>query len=253
MKIVRSLKKEKPFYIVLAIFLFCILCEVIFILFLNSSRLIYTVDDSYIHLALAENIYIGHYGINTGEYSSPSSSILWPFLLAPFSRTGFGYLIPLIINFFSAAASILILWLFIKAALLQNLPDNKKEIGFLLLLILIPALNLIGLIFTGMEHSIQVFLTILIIYGLISFIYKEKHPSWLYAAIVIAPLIRYENLSVSFASLLFLFLTGKKKNALISFSAIIILLTVFSLFLLNLGLEALPISILEKGQVRSSG
>mgnify|MGYP001017862235 CR=1 FL=1 len=42
----------------------------------------YTLDDPYIHLALAENILRGHYGINLDEPSSPSSSIVYPFLVA---------------------------------------------------------------------------------------------------------------------------------------------------------------------------
>ncbi|MGE5806433.1 MAG: hypothetical protein ACM34M_11620 [Ignavibacteria bacterium] len=254
MKIISSLKIEKPFYIVLNIFFLCIICELIFILILNSSKIIYTVDDSYIHLALAENIYRGHYGINMEEYSCPSSSIPWPFLLAPFSRFGFGYLVPFIFNLISSIGSVFIVWLFIKLVFLQNFPESKKDrMGYLLLILLIPVFNLIGSIFTGMEHSLQVFLTILIIYGLISSFYKEHFPNWLYIAIIIAPLIRYENLSISLASLLFLYQKGKKKNALISFGAIVILLTAFSVFLLSLGLEALPISILQKGNVTSSG
>ena len=51
----------------------------------NEGLFTYTLDDPYIHLRLAENISQGHYGINPSEYSAPSSSILWPFLLVPFS------------------------------------------------------------------------------------------------------------------------------------------------------------------------
>lgn len=42
----------------------------------------YTLDDPYIHLSLAENLLRGHYGVNLDEVASPSSSILYPFLLA---------------------------------------------------------------------------------------------------------------------------------------------------------------------------
>ena len=49
-------------------------------LFLVSVRfaggvLIYSLDDPYIHLALARTIQQGGYGINVGEWASPSSSI----------------------------------------------------------------------------------------------------------------------------------------------------------------------------------
>lgn len=63
-----------------AFFGLTILVEIIQILKLNQGRFIYTLDDAYIHLALAENIMQGHYGVNLGEFSALSSSILWPFL-----------------------------------------------------------------------------------------------------------------------------------------------------------------------------
>ena len=47
----------------------------------SDGSFIYTLDDPYIHLALAKNIRLGNYGINLDELSSPSPSILWPFLL----------------------------------------------------------------------------------------------------------------------------------------------------------------------------
>lgn len=56
-----------------------------FILVETKGHFTYTLDDPYIHLALAKNIWLGHYGINPGEMSSPSSSLLWPFVLAPFA------------------------------------------------------------------------------------------------------------------------------------------------------------------------
>ena len=65
------------------------------ILLLNDGMFVYTLDDPYIHLSLAENIINGHYGVNANEYSAPSSSILWPFIIAPFSS--FEYF-PLFIN-----------------------------------------------------------------------------------------------------------------------------------------------------------
>ncbi|MBN2327748.1 MAG: hypothetical protein JXR73_11395 [Candidatus Omnitrophica bacterium] len=67
----------------------CIIGFLAQILVMNHGVFCYTLDDAYIHLALSENIIHGHYGINPGECSSPSSSILWPFLLAPWALTPF--------------------------------------------------------------------------------------------------------------------------------------------------------------------
>jgi hypothetical protein len=67
--------------------LYLFLCAVLVagVLIKTHGHLVYSLDDPYIHLGLAENIAKGHYGINLTEYSSPSSSILWPFLLVPFA------------------------------------------------------------------------------------------------------------------------------------------------------------------------
>lgn len=45
-------------------------------------RFVFTLDDAYIHLAVADQVLSGGYGVNAGEFSSPSSSILWPYVLA---------------------------------------------------------------------------------------------------------------------------------------------------------------------------
>ena len=63
----------------------------------NGGRLTYTLDDPYIHLALSEGIAEGHYGIHPAEPSAPSSSIVWPFLLAPGARLPLHELLPLLL------------------------------------------------------------------------------------------------------------------------------------------------------------
>jgi hypothetical protein len=121
------------------------------------------------------------------------------------------------------------------------------------MILLIPASNLIGSIFLGMEHTLQIFFTVLIIWGLINAIQKMYISKWLLAAIIIAPLIRYENLALSFASLIFLYFTGHKRKALLIFILIGVVIAGFSVFLLNLGLEPLPLSVFEKSKVISEG
>lgn len=67
------------------IFSLPILAITTLILNLSNGYFTYTLDDPYIHLALAKNIFSGNYGINLTEPSAPSSSIIWPFILALFS------------------------------------------------------------------------------------------------------------------------------------------------------------------------
>ncbi|MEN8216935.1 MAG: hypothetical protein ABFS56_11305 [Pseudomonadota bacterium] len=156
------------------------------IYFLNNGKLVYTLDDPYIHLALAENIAKGHYGINLNEFSAPSSSIIWPFLLAMLS---IGDYMPLIINFFAATTT---LFLFSKIMISAFSPSEAKQylVICLIVIMLIPASNLIGLVFTGMEHSLQVFLAILLVFGLIRELKTKTVAWWLLVAIICGPLVR---------------------------------------------------------------
>lgn len=55
-------------------------CVVVSSLILSQWRLVYTLDDPYIHLAVANVITQGGYGVNLSEYSAPSSSILYALL-----------------------------------------------------------------------------------------------------------------------------------------------------------------------------
>src|SRR5262249_14612423 len=81
------------------------------ILLHDGGHFTYTLDDPYIHLALARNIAFGGYGINPGEPAAPSSSILWPFLLAPFARLPAIFeLAPLLLNLLCLAVFVGVLW-----------------------------------------------------------------------------------------------------------------------------------------------
>ena len=73
-----------------------------FVLRFAGGQLMYTIDDPYIHLSLAENLLRGHYGVNLDEVASPSSSILYPFLLACALGLALGDLAPFVLNVIGA-------------------------------------------------------------------------------------------------------------------------------------------------------
>jgi len=227
----------------LCVYTLLIIVEFVAVLQINNGVFVYTLDDPYIHLALAENIAKGHYGINLGEYSAPSSSILWPFLLAPFS---FSPLSPLIINFIFGLGLVLI---FVKAAefLAQetNLPWTEL-VKALLVFLLILCTNLVGLVFIGMEHTLQVLLVSMIAYGLLLENRTSEARQWLLIIVVLAPLVRYENMAISAAALLYLADRGHRKEAALAGCATVVLLLTFSLFLLTHNLGFLPTSVNAK-------
>jgi hypothetical protein len=242
---------KNTFYIPALIFFLIIIINFILILTLNSFHFTYIIDDSYIHLALAENISKLHYGINNNEFSAPSSSIIWPCLIAPFSVIGVGYYLPFIINLLSSIGILYIFRTLFITIFNNNSPDNIKmnRIVILFLILVIIATNMVGLTYGGMEHSLQTFFALLIVLGIVNEIRTGKIPMWFPAAVIIAPLIRYENLALSFAAIVYIYFAGNKKTALLSFALIVLLIGSFSLFLLNLGLEPLPTSVLNKSSL----
>ena len=227
------------------VFLILFALEIIFILRMNDGHLIYTLDDAYIHLSLAENISRGEYGVNPGESCAPSSSIIWPLLLVPFSKFQFGNLIPLIINLFASIGTIIVCTRIILLIFDDTSSRKLNLFCIFISILLIPAFNLIGLAFTGMEYSLQIFIISLVVLGLIQIALNKKTHWWFYPAIILGPLIRYENLAISLPALIFLFKLNPKASIV---SAILMFLPIigFSLFLHSMGPGIFPSSILVK-------
>lgn len=220
--------------------------ELIFILLRNNGQFCYTLDDAYIHLALAENIAGGHYGVNLEEFSAPASSIIWPFLLAPFAKSSFGHFIPLIFNYAASLGIILLLGRII-AKVLESYENRLKPLAIsLIVILLIPAMNLTGMAFTGMEHPLQVFISILLVYGALRE-HETRTVSWyLLVAILFGPLLRYENLALSLPLLIHLVRRRHIRTFFACGIIIAILLAGFSFFLNSKGLGIFPSSVVVK-------
>jgi hypothetical protein len=222
-----------------------LLAELVVILF-NSGPFMYSLDDPYIHLRMAQNIAHGTYGLNPGEPSSPSSSILWPFLLAPFAAADVDQFVPLAVNCLAALLSIPFLWRLLTDALGEpkDAPARRKYI--LLTVFLGLGFNLVGLAFTGMEHSLQVLLTLMLLSGLIRELKTGKVTVSLATGIVLGPLVRYENLALTLPALLYLMERGHGRTALGLVALCVAPMLAFSLFLQSQGLGLLPASVLAK-------
>jgi len=235
-----------PFMWAFLLLLIIILYELLFIIAINVGTFVYTLDDAYIHLSLSENIAHGHYGINANENSSPSSSILWPFLLAPFAFFSFHHLIPLVINVVISFATLFYLSKIFDLLFTELSELSKNILSAVLLSIFIPGTNLAGLIFTGMEHSVQVFLVVFFFYGII----KERQGAYssklFIVSLILLPLMRYENLSIALVGIVYFYFRGHKRDVIISLFTIGIILSGFSFFLVHLGLSPIPASILVK-------
>jgi hypothetical protein len=212
-----------------------------FILAQNDGVFVYTLDDPYIHLALARTLWFdGVYGIGAHEASAPSSSIVWPFLLAPFAATPVFEYAPLAINMMLAAA---ILWVVARGTH-EFAPDATlarfAALGAIILL------NLPGLTFNGMEHMLQVFVTLFAVFGVIRAVQGGDPGRIAVLATIVLPLIRYEGAAVTFAACVAYVLVGARRRAAVIAVACGALIGAFSLYLMSLGLGPLPSSVLVK-------
>ncbi|MFX0186776.1 MAG: hypothetical protein ACFE8A_03470 [Candidatus Hodarchaeota archaeon] len=140
------------------------------ILYLNEGHLVYSLDDAYIHMAMAKNFsQKGVWGITDAGFSSTSSSILYTLLLTLIFLFGPNEVAPLIINL--ACASLLIWFVYYVLKTKYNFPDYGVFVCLLLIIFFIP---LPFLIFTGMEHTIQIFIDIIFIYLAVNILCDEK-------------------------------------------------------------------------------
>lgn len=225
---------------------------------LCDGHLIYTLDDPYIHLSVAENILKGSYGVNLGESSSPCSSIMYPFILAGTEWIKLGVVGPLIINLLAMGGAVFMLGKIIEKNIFPLVNEVKKYskhfifylvIGMLLCFIM----NAWGLVFTGMEHSIHVLLCLVIFYNFIQLVEINKAPTlFLYLALILLPFIRFEGLALSILGIIFLYHLGHKKPALVSLLSVGLLMVTWGCFMYDKGLPFFPSSVQMKSKIVSS-
>jgi len=225
--------------------------QTIAILVLNSGHLVFTIDDAYIHLALAENLLRGHYGVNLTEFSAPASSILWPFLIAPVSGLPIADYCLLVFNAACALGTVCVLWRVLVSpgpgASPGGLPPRTLSLW---MAVLVLACNLIGLVFLGMEHSLQVLLTSLIVLGLVQETQTRTAPWWLVAVLVAAPVIRYENAFLAGPAIVYLFLRSHRTKAVVAAVLAALPVLAFGAFLSSHQSGFLPTSVVAKSGFR---
>ena len=237
----------------LAIYLLASTALVVLSLRASDGHLVYSLDDPYIHLAVAENILKGGYGVNLSEYSSPSSSILWPLLMALALGLGLGSLAPLIVGLIASAASVwLISGFFWRHAFGETAQRSAKWALILMPSLLILSINAIALPMTGMEHPLHILATILVILGLESLAGQNRASPALLLGVVLCPLIRFEGAALSLAAIAALAWRKKYAQAIALSLILIALLGAYVITMNSLGLPALPSSVMRKSGVAAA-
>jgi len=242
---------HRPAAVASLVFLIMLVAEIAAIVLLNHGHFAYVIDDPYIHLALSERIAHGHYGLNPDETVAPSSSILWPFLLAPFAWFEWHALVPLAFCSLAAVAA-----LFAAGRLLSEISVSASPIPsarsaiLLIALIFVLAMPLHAL--SGMEHLPHVAVTAIAAVGLIILVTRSEPPWWLYIALLLSPALRYEGVSILLAGTAALALNGRPRSAAATLVAGLLPFVIFGSFLMSNGLPPIPSSLLVKSPVHST-
>src|SRR4051812_6601989 len=220
------------------------------VLSFTNGVFIYPVDDTFIHMELARNLaHNGNWGINSHEFSSASSSILYTLLLAFFFRIfSVSTLFPIIINC-------------IAALLLLNAMNRwlaKQQINFTSHLVIMLAVIFITplpvLVMSGMEHTLQCLFSFLFLFHACDWIAinrREEVAQWkmpwsipIFALLLAA--IRYEGLFLV-GSVCLVVLVYKKIGAVLRIGIFALLpVAIFGLYSMRKGGYFLPNSVLIK-------
>ncbi|HEY0296306.1 MAG TPA: hypothetical protein VGC69_13335 [Bordetella sp.] len=207
----------------------------------------YTLDDPYIHLRLSEVIRGGGYGINPGIPAAPSSSILFPFLLAFAARTAFHPYVPFFLN---GAATLAALWglcRIVAPGRAQRAGEIRRQALFLVVASFFG--GLFGVVFTGLEHSLHIALCLGIALGLVRALRNGRTDGWLVALIVLCPLVRFEGAVLSCVALTVLLAERQYRPAAYGILALVLAAGAWAGFMHGLGLPLLPSSVLVKSQL----
>ena len=239
-----SYRKYSPFIFV-GLWALAIALLIALAIELSDGHLIYTLDDPYIHLAVAENVIRGVYGVNMQELSSPSSSAIYPFILALTEALGLGGAGPLLVNLIAAGLSV---WLLLDFFWSYAVPadGNKYAFPFLLSLLLVFLISALALPMTGMEHSLHVLAVVLVMRGLVLTAETDRVGPCFFVAIILMPLLRFEGIALAAAVILALAILGRGRVALLLLLLLGLVFGVYTSWMLALDLPALPSSVMQK-------
>jgi hypothetical protein len=181
---------------------------------LNEHALVYSLDDPYIHLALARNWLRSHtVGISPGQFAPASSSPAWTLLLVACTAfIGLADWVPLVLNIACSLATLAIFW-WGRAQLCGVDGDGDGRKWPLLAAALPILLNLPGLTLCAMEHVLHAGLVLAFTVTLWRGLAKSIGPAPFLLALVL-PLVRLESMFVVAAAGLILLRHKKLGSAL---------------------------------------
>jgi len=191
-------RRHWPLFLILLLLSAAVAASLKLLLGSTGGRLIYVLDDPYIHMAIAKNFsQKGIWGVTGSGFTSNSSSLLWTALLsAVYYFASPNEIAPFAINILVCA--VLIFWLY-RLLLKQELSSVYL---FFLLLAIAFVTSFPLLIFAGLEHTLQVWVDLVFVVSAARFLSGDgKSRCDKVLLLVLAPvlvLVRYEGLFLIF-------------------------------------------------------
>ncbi len=166
---------------------------------LNDGHLVYTLDDPYIHFAMARTwLDSGTIGISPGHFAPASSSPIWTFLLTVlFYVLGPREWLPYALNVASCLLLLTLFWWGSAGVGTGARPGSPRPVHrwWYLAAIALPVLaHLPGLTLSGLEHPLHAAVTIAFTVALFRVLQRDERPwrTGLYLLAFLLPLVRLE-------------------------------------------------------------
>ncbi len=215
----------------------------------NDGHLVYTLDDPYIHMAMAKNFaQHGVWGVGKEGFTSSSSSPLWTLLLSlTYILFGINELSPFILNLVFGTL------LLVAAHLLLGRHGARPAVIFTVLLSIIFFTPLPSLVFSGQEHTLHTLIAMLFVYFSAENLSSEqafpRGGRLLYALAPLVTAVRYEGLFLIAVVCALFVLRRRLKESLLVGGAGILPVLGYGLISIWKGWYFLPNSVLLKGNM----
>ncbi len=241
-------KKYWPLLSVMSIYWGTVLVLVLLSINRNQAHLIYPLDDTYIHMAMAKNAVLYHvWGVTKYAFTSSTSSPLWTALLAiTYLAFGVNEVLPLILNVLFGTFLIIVSYFFLAKYI------NNTFRTFIILLAAVFVTPLPSLTIAGMEHVLHAFLSLCFAYLSMLTLSTNTKPFQRNSVLLtsLAPFVtmaRYEGIFLVFVVCVLLLLKKRVFYSAVIGIAALLPVILYGVWSLTHGWYFLPNSVLLKG------
>lgn len=210
---------------------------------LSENNFLYIMDDPYIHLQIAKNFAeTGVFGVESGKFSSASSSPLWTFLLSFLYSLGLkSELVPLFINLFMIQLIAFGVYKFTHEVF-----SDTRIVATVTVFILL-SIPSVPLVFNGMEHILHIAVYSLCCFFLFKSLQNNKTSRTdkllFLITIGISCSIRYESLSLGVISSIIFALRKQFFTSFLTASAAFLPVIIWGLISISNGWFFFPASV----------